>query len=75
MPARRLEVEISNKIRQLGGKESPIQAMRELECAPLPADALLAGVCSGSFPCCVNGKCVLCVLQHARWCQVSTPDV
>jgi len=35
VPACRLEAEITNKIRMMGGKESPTALLRELECAAL----------------------------------------
>ena len=35
IPSRRLENEITNKIRQMGGRESPTALLRELECAAL----------------------------------------
>ena len=35
---RRAEMEITNRIKQLGGKESPTAALRELECGHLLPD-------------------------------------
>ncbi len=38
-PVRRAEMEITNRIKQLGGKESPTAALRELECVYLHPDS------------------------------------
>jgi len=53
IPLRRLENEITNKIRQMGGRESPTALLRELECAAfLPT---WATVLHHAAPCSLQG--------------------
>lgn len=61
MLVRRLETEIGNKIRQLGGKESPLQALRQLECVP----CLLLSFC---MSCCRVRPCIPCVVWLGSVC-------